>query len=377
MSIVAFEGFDTYNDSATDAERGLMSRSDLWGNRMNNGDGVYTAVRARNGGQCMYFDSGTSTSGPTSFYTKTWDRSHIITGIAFNNEQFDYYAYSGGPRVLGIISQRDINNNTNGRIECRLWPDNSPPYTCRMEIYGRESADTGTAHTYHVPALARDVWHYIEIEYIEAPTNIGRVWVNSTLVADIPWTKDCTPCLAVGFSGSHSSETNRIWYDDMYILDGADSSDGAAFQSRLGPISIRPTVLKGDAQTEWDASAGGDRYKEVDENGAHDGDSSFITTPTANLVQHFKTTALDVSNTILAVTVLAAAKQNPVGLQSSNFIFEAKEGANQDDVPNVSPLQPAYRQFSADYPTAPDGSGFTKEDVESIDWGVRSVGEGT
>jgi len=375
MSIIAFEGFDTYSASMLDAERGLSSRSDLWGNVLNQGDGSNIAVRPRNGGQCMYFDSGTSTVPPYSFYTKTWSRNHVITGVAFNSEEFSYYGYDDGPTVLGVLSGRDTASLQSGRIACKLWKNNSPEGTFRMEIYGRESADTEVSHTYYVDALSEYVWHYVEIEYIAAPANVGRVWVNSTLVADIPWTKDCTLNLAVGMSGSYSSTVNRLWYDDMYILDGADSSDGAAFQSRLGPISIRPTVLNADAQTEWDALSGGARYEEVNETYVHDGDLSYISTPTANLVQHFKTTAVDVSNPVLAVTVMAALKQDPVGLASSNVIFEAKQGGSQSDVVNVSPLQPSYRQFSADYPVTPAGSAFTKAAIEAMDWGVRSTGE--
>ena len=378
MSILFFEGFDTYGTDTTNIETGIGSREEVWGGGVSEWS-AECVTASRNNGLTFSPTSGASTATPTVNYSGLFRSAvgdgaipHAIAGIAALTP-FNFYSNDDGPTILSFYGENLSNSQLYQLAWIKLWPNGSLPNTFKAEIKAYNTSSV------FIDNLADGVWHYYEMEFdSQSVGNVWqRVWINGGLVSERKLTTSSIfDCHRVGMSGAFgadASEAIRIHYDDMYFLDAGDDSQGAQFQSRLGPIQIRPVPLTSDGLTSsWTASSGGAKFQDVDEQpGPNDLDATYISTGAAPQTQLFRATAHDAELPIIAVTTFASVKQPDPTTGIAKIAIMADD---QEDIkPGV--LQGIYRTFSQNYVTLPGGA-LSVPVIEATEFGVRSI-EGT
>lgn len=379
MSIILLEGFDLYGaDDNHDVQQGLASRADIWAENFGVIESANGALLPHDGGNAMYFSSGTATSAPNALLTKDGlvSTEKAAAGIAFRSDRFAYYGLDDGPVVLGLCGARDYTSFTNGRIQARLEADTTTDtFKINFKIY--EGSDLTASYYHTVSGLSHDIWHFLELEYSGEPGDTyARAALNGNLVVDQPLvSSDALLIQGVGFSGAYrNTGVNKIWYDHLYFLDLNDPAHGAAFQQRLGPIRIRPIPFAGDSTpSNWTASSAGAKYADVDEvPGPNDLDSTYISVDNAPQSQMFSRTPVDDTHPVLALTHFAAVKQDDPTVGVASLAFVADDGTEQEDV-NPLPLQNSYRLLAHNYVVMPNGSPLTAAAITAAKWGVRSI----
>lgn len=371
MSIMFFEGFDYYGDW-TDTEKNPFLRRELW-HQQENIDG--TSFQSRNNGQAMRLNTNITSTGTQYLYIRMQSQpnlgpNHFICGFAFMKESIG----QGNPYLIRF--NMDYSNSSYLLIEAI---SDTLDLTIRFSLYDYGGAGLIVDET--VIGIEAGIWHYIEVDLkLVAPKHLNA-WINGLQVVNAQnltltgWMDKLDYFYIC--AAKDSFHPGGIWYDDLYLLDASDASDGSTFQSRLGPISIRPVPLTGDGGTsQFAAKSGGARYVEVDEPGVNDKDDSFIFETRPDRTQLFTVNPIDGASPVLALMHSIVHKQSTPSNDVASFSFEAtKSGSTYSNVVSA-PLQDAYRLNSQYYIDSPDGTALNQTNIAATEFGLKS-NEGT
>lgn len=366
MSVKFFEGFDLYGDWS-DPEKSPFVRREMW-RTSESVSGL--SFQSRNNGNAMRLN--TDVTNNLSSYTfirlVTQDNlnlTHFICGFAFMKESVG----SSADRPPHLIKFDAAYTDSNYFLVEAF----SEPLDLSIRFSFYDAGGPGLIVDETITGIEAGIWHYVEVELnLDAPQKYVKGWINGAEVvnADINptfyWDKldyiNICPAKEIYHTGG-------IWYDDFYLLDASDASQGSVFQNRLGPIQIRPVPLTADSgASNWVASGGGAKYLEVDEQpGASDLDATYISVDSAPQTQLFDVQTYDASLPIIALTSFAAVKQPDPTLGVANLSFVA----DSEVTPNPAVLQNVYRLISNNYVTLPGGA-LTAAVVDATKFGIRS-----
>lgn len=377
MSVILFEGFDNYGNFL-DGERDIRVRRDVWTHYYN-----YTGdtpsgfeFEPRNNGNAMRVLTTNTNNLSSPIYM--WVSTPYAAPNLFST-----------PKLIGGFAYKKVDPNSttdNAHYILSVCGDNrvfqSSGYGYFYIYFGGtvnpDTIDIGFALTggspLVVPNMAIDQYHYIEFELTGGLAPTGNIWINNRFVGSITGGYRITDFTSLFLHPLKSNyHPGGQWYDDLYLLDGNDDSQGATYQSRLGPIIVRPTQLIADGSpSQWAASSGGAKYQDVDEiPGESDLDVTTINTQWAPRTQMFKVAAQDTQQLIGAYAA-AVVKQDYPDINTSELALVANDGTEEEYVfPDF--LQNKYRMFWKNYVTMPNGDPLTKANIEAASWGVRTI----
>lgn len=256
MSILALEGFDNITTLDEAAANGLGLNS------------AVISLQSQTGrygrGRAIASDAITNDIG---VYFNDFS-TEIYYGLAFHIDEWsdsagDTEIINVGARVQTAAANHAMRIDLLASGVLRIWEDNN-----------------GFVADSNQGLIRPMVWHYIEV-YLKRATSGGRitVWVDGDQIVDFTGNtgSSSNPLAYLQFSGD--SGANRL-IDDVYVL---DTTGSAPWNTRLGEIDITSLFPNGDNSVTWTAvGTGTTNADRVSENAAHDGDTTYVHSSTAN-----------------------------------------------------------------------------------------------
>lgn len=366
MSLKILEGFDLYKpqpDTTIDRVQGILSNVDIWWDIAPEFSHNYIA---RNGGQAFHALVEDSINARTLITEDDiFNANHVIFGFAF--------------QVPPTLNPSE--SVTSSNPICSLL-GSSPLYISYQVSDPRTSTEYRLQFyqggiVYTAQFLLPGVWYYIEVD-IKAASDASRhfkVYINGALVFDGLGSLSSQPFTTFSMSNLRFSfASDGYYFDDFYLLDAEDASDGPGFQVPLGPISIRPMNTASDAlPSDW-SSTEPTKAQGVDEYpGEHDLDvSTNSISDVGENTQMFNVTAQDATWPVIAVQAQASIRQPGLFTGSAQMYFVADDGAESETLINQFSANVEYRTFVRHYAKMPDGTAVDRTKIESAKWGFRS-----
>jgi hypothetical protein len=209
---------------------------------------------------------------------------------------------------------------------------------------GLTTATLGTTSV----ALSTGVYYYVDLKVLIGPS-AGTVdlYLNNTAALNLTsqntratsnsqWSAFVLGCEDIGGVGFGNYD-----FDDLVIMDGVDatSTQGAAFNARLGDVSVITTMPTGDGNyTQFTPHSSSSHYQNVDENPPTD-DTDYNDGVNVNDRDSY-TYAIPSTQTILALAAFPYMKQSNAATRSFKEFIRAG-GTDYDNSTTVN-LSTAY-----------------------------------
>jgi len=368
MSIIALEGFDFYGETSgvanADTETNIRSRISLWAN--NSTKAVY--ADSDSGHAVAFRGNQNDSAQPAMFYTQYSvggkNYLHHVGGLSVHSQPFNYYSYDRSPYVVGMSCGSLVS------VKARKSTDTGTNFIFELNLPGGTIID--------IAEVSDGIDHFLEWDFnITSGVELAyKFWVNGNLQLDGAHANaSYTECSRWGLGSTtrDSSDyyTGCLWLDHMYLLDAEDASQGAAFQSRLGPLIIRPTNIVANGTNQFSPAGAASNWEAVKESpGPNDKDATYAMTSSVPRTQAFKAQVVDSGLSMLAITAIAAVKQDTPAIGIADLSFHASDGTTQTDASGAA-LQSVYRQLTHDYVVMPDSSPINVANLEAAEWGIK------
>lgn len=217
------------------------------------------------------------------------------------------------------------------------------------------------------------VWYRIEVKLVVGNSGLAQVRVNGTLDIDFSgdtYNSGTAGVRAVQF-GHHASSTSSLQtrIDDVVVW----TSAGAAPTSWLGDLRIQTLLPNADGDTNnGTPSSGSDHYAMVDEAGAPDGDSTYVSAGTAGDIELYGIQNLGVTPDAVHAVALNLQSRTD-GTTPRKVAPLAKSGATQGEgVARDVPMGAAYKTSQSIFTENPDTSAaWTGSQVDAAQFGWK------
>ena len=277
----------------------------------------------------------------------TSNRAFIEVTISWIVFRGDYAA-----EILFICLVRmNILINTNGSVAVR-----------RDITTLATSANTGI--------ITANTWHHIVFKVLcDNSAGTYEVWVDG--VSEVSGSgadtrEHASKAYHNGLQLRAGSLTQAVWFDDLYVLDGA----GAKNNDTLGDKIATRVNPDGDDTTDWTANGGGNHYSDVD-GIPFDGDTNFVSTDTATDQDIFTYGALAGSANIACVQVTTDAKESSA--KSYQLKTLAKSAGNTVNGADQYVGSTDWLGRSIVFEEDPDGANWVSSTVNSTKFGMEAV----
>lgn len=329
MALRFMEGFDMYSAAADIASmRGCTV----------NGTPSFLSTGGRFGGGCMEFNSNTDEiiiplptidAGTAKMHWAAWIKVSDLPAAAADMIR--------------------IRNNAAGNSGCGIRTNAAGDLI--VTEYGAASTADGTV----AAAFADLGWHHVEMEHrFDGTSGSLRVWVDGILgvnVSSVDTINTGTPSAIDQFRLHTDGTSSFAWRIDDLVIWDETGSDFVLTHMDEHRIEVRRPNAD-TAQSDFTPSTGSDNYAMVDENGLHDGDSTFVESTTIGHLDLYDVANLGFTPTsVHAVAVHTRAKKTDVGsVAMKNHI---KSGTTDTASANHT-LTASYAQYTNYYGKNPD-----------------------
>lgn len=333
MSVIFFDGFDSYPDQNFMAQRG-------WDR-----NGIFTEAGRFGDGRSMRFGGGNSQVGRPVPTGTTYS-----CGFGFKLNQMGG-AFANGKHLFGF---RDSNNNDIAKLG--VWQNGKL-------AFGRQNWTDQLLCESAISLIIPNIWNYVEVEYTEdATAGSVKVYLNGALI-----------CQANGVNTGNQTITQFKWFgedldadkwlDDLYITDTA---------VRLGECRIAQLLPSSDtAQKQFTPSTGTDNFACVDE-ATPNSDSDYVSSSTVGAYDLYNLTNLPYTPaTVHGVTAIMTARKDDAELRQIRS--KVKSGATTADGATLT-LTTAYSIQTQLLTQDPDASAaWTPTSVNALQAGFELV----
>jgi hypothetical protein len=160
--------------------------------------------------------------------------------------------------------------------------------------------------------ITAGTWYYIELRYIVDPA-VGSSDVHVDGVAKLAIAGANTRQTANTYANGYrlAGDAALFHFDDVYFVDGVNSSPGPANNNFLGPVQCVALVPDGDGATnQFTQDSGANRYSRVNEVPS-DGDTSYVSSSTIGDRQLLTTGNLaSLTGSVFGVKVVASMRKD-------------------------------------------------------------------
>jgi hypothetical protein len=249
-------------------------------------------------------------------------------------------------------------------------------------LHFSEHYDMSAVATSAAAALSRDAWHYVEMKVtIHGSTGHVEVHVDGVEVIhagdlDTQTTANATvdsvslrnliPIVVDGAAQTSPSNYVPILFDDFYICDAS----GAANNDFLGDVRVEQLLPDGAGNyAQFDGVNTGTHVAAVDEAGLHDGDTTYIYSPTVDDIDTFTCANLSTSPaTVLGVQACVVARKDDA---SSRSVATVIRHNSTDAFGTGTSLGDTYVHLLTMHETAPDASAWDATKVNACEVGAK------
>lgn len=179
----------------------------------------------------------------------------------------------------------------------------------------RNGTQLGSVSTNQLAAASG--WHYVELDVtINGSTGAAQVWVDNVSWINLSGqnTQNTANAFANRVQYSNTCTVNSYW-KDMYILDTGTGVN----TSRLGDITVGVIYPNAAGSNQaWTNNGGASQTASVQDGITHtgtwpDGDTTYISSNTANQISDFAHQALSLTGTIFAVVHASYMRKDDAG----------------------------------------------------------------
>lgn len=221
--------------------------------------------------------------------------------------------------------------------------------------------------------LILNAWYYFEIEVDYSNKNC-KIWANNELQLTVDLSSLTFPTILTIVWGQVGTAPNggTQLLDDFYVIDGSGTRNNA----RLQPVEVTTRAPSADITTEWEIVANGatpaptTHWSVVAQLEPNAANKPYLQSNTAGATDLFRSnTALPTQNQIFAVSVLAYARKGDLDNRSIGLITQPS-GGTENEVQLA--LTESFKYYQATYEQAPGGTDWTPNNVESLQFGIRT-----
>lgn len=229
--------------------------------------------------------------------------------------------------------------------------------------------DTTTGKMKVGSVLGQDViilnaFWFIEIE-VDKTANEVRVWANDTLQLTIPLPGGVGSVYTITWGMTSASPVaGIIEIDDLYVVD----SSGGQNNERLGPIQIVTRAPTADVQIEWTpVGAAGAHYSILAQLSPGAASAPYLQANVDGKTDKFTSNVvLPNANEIFAVSLVSYARKGDLDDRKLGMTIGTAGGEVEVQVP----LDTAYQFKQQIFEQAPGGQAWTRNLVESSNFGI-------
>jgi hypothetical protein len=231
------------------------------------------------------------------------------------------------------------------------------------QVAVRNSAGTELATS--TTTVGTTDWCYVEAKVvINDSTGSVELKINGAVedsASNID-TKNTSNAYATGFEFGVQQDTGQVTLDDFYI-------DDADYQGQVKIYNLLPSGA--GTTTAWTPSTGSN-YACVDESGAHNSDTDYVSSSTSGQKDTYAMGNHGISGvTVKAVMLNISAKKDDA---LSRQIYPVVRSGGTDYDGSALTLTTAYQTFQVPYATDPaTSSAWTLSNVDAVECGVKVV----
>lgn len=221
-----------------------------------------------------------------------------------------------------------------------------------------------------VNPLILNAWYYFEIEIDWVAKNV-KIWANNELqlTVDISTISKPAKMTIVWGQVGTAPEAGVQLLDDFYVIDGGGTKNNA----RLNPIEVTTRAPTADISVQWEvvgAASGTPHYTIVQQLEPGKANAPYLQSNTAGATDYFRSnTDLPTNNAVFAVSIVAYARKGDVDQRNLGLLVKVDAGAESE---TQVQLTESFKYYTATFDDVPGGSGWNKNNVESLQFGIRT-----
>jgi hypothetical protein len=213
------------------------------------------------------------------------------------------------------------------------------------------------------PALVPGRWYWIDYELPIGDSVTVKVWIDGALVINAAGVDTRNGATTTVDNWRLSGATGLWGFDDFILGTGTGP---------VGDHNVEFVLPDGaGAFAEWASNGAATNWQCIDEPGASDGDTTYVSSATAG--QRVRTTAGDLvstAGTITAIQLEAIARKDDAGVRTLALVSRL---AGTDKVGATQGLGASYGGFSELQTVDPAGAAWTIANVNAAEIGVNEI----
>lgn len=221
--------------------------------------------------------------------------------------------------------------------------------------------------------LILNAWYYFEVE-CDFTAKTVKIWANNELQLTVDISSVSVPTIATIVWGQVGTapEAGVQLLDDFYVIDASGTRNTA----RLNPIEVTTRAPTADITAEWTIVANGTtpvpttHYSVAAQLEPGKANAPYLQSNIAGATDLFRSNAsLPTANQIFAVSVIAYARKGDVDDRKIGLLVQP-DGGTENEI-QLS-LTESYKYYQATYEQVPGGGDWNQNNVESLQFGIRT-----
>lgn len=297
---------------------------------------------------------GIRTNGTGEAYTLPGNKQTLITGF-----------YMRQPSTIATDAFCRFRDSSTSQITVGTGSDGS------IKAWRGSEAGTLLGTSSNTGLIALNVWNFIEIK-VKIDNSVGSVEVRVNGVTQLTLsgidTQSTANAYATNIQYCGPDGTNTVDFDDLFILDDT----GTLNNDFKGEGTVQWLVPSGaGTSTQWTPSAGSN-YQNVDDATAHDSDTTYNETDTANNKDMFAMGNLATSGgSVSAVKIHNFLRKTDAGVREVANIVNFNSSESQRA---TNALSTSYDDYEELFETDPaDASTLTQAKIDAMELGYKLI----